>query len=39
MVRYCKVCGSKSGRCNHVILELNKKEEYPSEQKDDIMKK
>lgn len=35
MARYCKVCGSKSGRCNHVILELDRKEEHSAKQKDD----
>lgn len=37
MARFCKICGSKSGRCNHVILELKKKEEDLSEQKNDIV--
>lgn len=22
MPRYCKVCGQKSGRCNHLVLDL-----------------
>ncbi|MGD9778961.1 hypothetical protein [Methanomethylovorans sp.] len=38
MARFCKVCGSKSGRCNHVMLELKKKEEDLSEQKNNIVK-
>jgi len=37
MARFYKICGSKSGRCDHVILELKKKEEDPSEQKNDIL--
>lgn len=25
MARYCKICGAKSGRCNHIVLEMDKK--------------
>ncbi|SFM43534.1 hypothetical protein [Methanolobus profundi] len=22
MARYCKICGAKSGRCNHLVVDL-----------------
>lgn len=35
MARYCKVCGAKSGRCNHLILDFGKRElEQESQKKD-----
>ncbi len=35
MVRFCKVCGQKSGRCNHVIVDFGDRDENKQEQKDE----
>ncbi|WP_407354833.1 hypothetical protein [Methanolobus sp. WCC5] len=33
MPRYCKVCGQKSGRCNHLVLDLGEPYESKDEKK------
>lgn len=38
MVRYCKICGQKSGRCNHVILDLGVSAEGRDEGKNETKK-
>ena len=35
MPRYCKICGAKSGRCNHLVIDFGEKEEETSEKKDE----
>ncbi len=34
MVRYCKICGQKSGRCNHLVFDLDESEKPDSKNKD-----
>ncbi|WMW22013.1 hypothetical protein RE476_11660 [Methanolobus mangrovi] len=35
MARYCKVCGAKSGRCNHLVINFGEREEESGKNKDD----
>jgi hypothetical protein len=35
MPRYCKICGAKSGRCNHLIVDFGEREEENSKNKED----
>ncbi|WP_342306160.1 hypothetical protein [Methanolobus sp. ZRKC5] len=38
MVRYCKICGAKSGRCNHLVIDFGEREENTDEKKDEAKK-
>ncbi len=31
MARYCKICGAKSGRCNHLVVDFGAKEQNTNE--------
>ncbi|WP_277985474.1 hypothetical protein [Methanolobus psychrotolerans] len=35
MPRYCKVCGQKSGRCNHLMVDFGEREEHKEEKKEE----
>ena len=35
MARYCKICGAKSGRCNHLAIDFGDREESGDKSKDD----
>ncbi|WMW24148.1 hypothetical protein RE474_08565 [Methanolobus sediminis] len=35
MPRYCKICGAKSGRCNHLIIDFGEREEESPKNKED----
>ncbi|WP_268865991.1 hypothetical protein [Methanolobus vulcani] len=35
MPRYCKICGAKSGRCNHLIVDFGEREEENSKNEED----
>ncbi|WP_292467002.1 hypothetical protein [Methanolobus sp.] len=38
MARYCKICGAKSGRCNHLVIDFGEREENTDEKKDEAKK-
>lgn len=38
MSRYCKICGAKSGRCNHLILDFGERQENTDKKNDDTKK-
>ena len=38
MARYCKICGAKSGRCNHLIVDFGEREESSEKSKNDANK-
>ncbi|MBP1908025.1 hypothetical protein [Methanolobus bombayensis] len=35
MVRYCKICGAKSGRCNHLVIDFGESLEKSSKKEED----
>ncbi|WP_340819334.1 gamma carbonic anhydrase family protein [Methanolobus sp. WCC4] len=35
MARYCKVCGAKSGRCNHIVVDFGERDDSGEKSKDD----
>ncbi|MEZ5334727.1 MAG: hypothetical protein R2741_05555 [Methanolobus sp.] len=38
MPRYCKICGAKSGRCNHLVIDFGEREEKTDENSDNSKK-
>jgi hypothetical protein len=38
MPRYCKICGAKSGRCNHLVIDFGEMEEETSKNKEESQK-
>ena len=38
MARYCKICGAKSGRCNHLVVDFGEREKKTDERKDEAKK-
>nr|WP_321496601.1 hypothetical protein [uncultured Methanolobus sp.] len=35
MPRYCKICGAKSGRCNHLVIDFGEPEKESDKNKED----